>query len=1142
MESNLDPFTDILPEPAVTNARAGGRFQPKAKPHPRKKAPVSEPSALSNATKEKTVTIAPTGSETTESIQPVDVADSRLTDLVGSSLSTSNLLGTKDSLKHIEDLSSEVPTSDDPSSSELVNPLSQLLVTREDLGSTDALPSEVPISDSNADQHSSLRTSAGEADSMGFDLDTFNDILPEPVTSNARTSGKFQPKAKPQPRKDESASVCSILHNVTKENLDTLASTGSGTTQSVKPVDFAENRLTDSVGSSLATFEIFGTREPLKDNEGSFFDDGGSLGLVDPSSQLCAMKEDVCFGDALHSVITISDGNGNWHDSFKKLTDSMGFDLDPFADVLPEPAISNARAGGKFQPKAKPHPRKETSASVTCAIPKATKEKLVELESADSHTTHSTQCVDVADNRLTDLVGSSLATSEIHGREEPLENNDGSFSGVPFSDYNGSLGLMNPSSDIVAADALHLEVAMADGNGDWHSSLHRSAGENADIFSGLDYFDDFLSQSTTTTESATNKSQPRVDTNALPGNKFLTSYPFDTDGAGSLCPSETPTLHASNNKDTEGEPGNPVLSSIDSLAFRECDASHVHPFPELSMAQDPVTCREADASNNEGDFQTDNGSLETEEARAFPGSDTLDIMSEAIVTSGQRTSKFIPKPKVQTQKEKPLASNSHPDAVESVMFPLDVQLAPSETEDMDEGSSPAFPSDDVLDFSSARFSDSIATDPSSELLVSKEPTNLVDTDAAIPGDAMHSEAAPEIPGKASAKSRKRKTSAVSDISWKPQKSSTAGEENEYGESSRQLRKRRAVHDLVNDSEDGTHDNGGFPTEPPSNSVIDEDENHDDEYKVENTSRKKRAPRKCKKPVAENEKPVRKSKKANEVPDQSTKEPPKKFSHSTRRNRRRVDKALLETPEDEIDLQKLPLKDLIQLAEFRERLSNKEATMSQTPLTNQSAENSFRGYAPNNEEEPFASEEDRGLNEDQPNIRVQQSSSNFNYHSYMNKTPSARWSKQDTELFYEAVQQFGTDFSMVQQLFPGRTRNQIKLKYKKEERQHPLRLSEAVKNRAKDHSHFEKVIERLQAAAQAEQDSNGDDSVGVTGEEEEEEVVEEVTPETNEAPKTEQNEEVMIEEPEANDTEVHSPVKSDDSDDDFLRWSQYKSEL
>ena len=37
--------------------------------------------------------------------------------------------------------------------------------------------------------------------------------------------------------------------------------------------------------------------------------------------------------------------------------------------------------------------------------------------------------------------------------------------------------------------------------------------------------------------------------------------------------------------------------------------------------------------------------------------------------------------------------------------------------------------------------------------------------------------------------------------------------------------------------------------------------------------------------------------------------------------------------------------------------------------------------------------------------------------------------------------------MIQQLFPGRTRRQIKLKYKKEERQNPMRLHDSLTGRA-----------------------------------------------------------------------------------------------
>lgn len=43
--------------------------------------------------------------------------------------------------------------------------------------------------------------------------------------------------------------------------------------------------------------------------------------------------------------------------------------------------------------------------------------------------------------------------------------------------------------------------------------------------------------------------------------------------------------------------------------------------------------------------------------------------------------------------------------------------------------------------------------------------------------------------------------------------------------------------------------------------------------------------------------------------------------------------------------------------------------------------------------------------------------------------------------------------MIQQLFPGRTRRQIKLKFKNEERHHPFRLSDAITNRSKGNTCF-----------------------------------------------------------------------------------------
>lgn len=60
--------------------------------------------------------------------------------------------------------------------------------------------------------------------------------------------------------------------------------------------------------------------------------------------------------------------------------------------------------------------------------------------------------------------------------------------------------------------------------------------------------------------------------------------------------------------------------------------------------------------------------------------------------------------------------------------------------------------------------------------------------------------------------------------------------------------------------------------------------------------------------------------------------------------------------------------------------------------------------------------------------------------------SNRWSPAETDLFYEALSMCGTDFSMVQTLFPHRTRPQIKGKYKLEEKSNPNRINAALRNK------------------------------------------------------------------------------------------------
>ncbi|OMO63696.1 hypothetical protein COLO4_32233 [Corchorus olitorius] len=576
------------------------------------------------------------------------------------------------------------------------------------------------------------------------------------------------------------------------------------------------------------------------------------------------------------------------------------------------------------------------------------------------------------------------------------------------------------------------------------------------------------------------------------------------------------------------------------------------------------------SSNNNGGIQIDDERIGTQEAGAFPDVDTDDILSDMTILSGRRAGKFKPKPRLQT------SVSSQPAVVDSVTHPPNSQFVPTETT-CGESSIPDFPPGDVPNCSPIDLGAFIPPDPStSEFLANEELPNLAEaskTGVALPGDP------PGATEKVSSNITQKKAFPVSKPAQTSKQSSTGAEKNENGKTRKQLRKEMTSPQVVHDPEEGACNGDDPAVEFPRNSARDEDkddeDNGGDEYNVESASPKRRSSRRSKKPVAEKEKPARKHKNANEkkaqkqketkeASDQPAKEQPKRFP---------LDETLLQTPEDEIDFAKVALKDIILLADYKERLAKKEAKELKSSSTNQSNDNTMQEEYAHNEESSHASEHDQGYKDDQTSIRAQSSSFCLNYQSFMDKEPRARWSKQDTELFYGAIRQFGPDFSLIQQLFPGRSRHQIKLKFKNEERRYPLRLSEALASRAKgrvpfsfcfnqmlsdliivssamlkryafvillssyyaDHSYFEKVIEQLQQASEAEQQSNGDDYVDLTHEEE-------VTPETTgEVAKPDQDEDVAGRDQEADVTEDRSPLKADetdDDDDDFL--SSYKS--
>ncbi|KAM0789223.1 hypothetical protein ACM66B_000066 [Microbotryomycetes sp. NB124-2] len=66
----------------------------------------------------------------------------------------------------------------------------------------------------------------------------------------------------------------------------------------------------------------------------------------------------------------------------------------------------------------------------------------------------------------------------------------------------------------------------------------------------------------------------------------------------------------------------------------------------------------------------------------------------------------------------------------------------------------------------------------------------------------------------------------------------------------------------------------------------------------------------------------------------------------------------------------------------------------------------------------------------------------NYSTHSRHSRPNKWTAEETELFYEGVRQFGTDFEMIAGLFPDRNRAQIKKKWTKEDKLFPQKITAA----------------------------------------------------------------------------------------------------
>ncbi|EED12479.1 transcription factor TFIIIB component, putative [Talaromyces stipitatus ATCC 10500] len=68
---------------------------------------------------------------------------------------------------------------------------------------------------------------------------------------------------------------------------------------------------------------------------------------------------------------------------------------------------------------------------------------------------------------------------------------------------------------------------------------------------------------------------------------------------------------------------------------------------------------------------------------------------------------------------------------------------------------------------------------------------------------------------------------------------------------------------------------------------------------------------------------------------------------------------------------------------------------------------------------------------------------INQATYGKRTKAESWDEELTDLFYRGLRMFGTDFSLISKMFPGRSRRQIKLKFNNEERKDPERIKQTL---------------------------------------------------------------------------------------------------
>ncbi|RCV06170.1 hypothetical protein SETIT_1G142100v2 [Setaria italica] len=250
------------------------------------------------------------------------------------------------------------------------------------------------------------------------------------------------------------------------------------------------------------------------------------------------------------------------------------------------------------------------------------------------------------------------------------------------------------------------------------------------------------------------------------------------------------------------------------------------------------------------------------------------------------------------------------------------------------------------------------------------------------------------------------------------------------------------------------------------SLAEEDNDSGDDYTAGTTRKVRKKPRdsveeSLQQKVQKDKSQVSSRGRKRTLKDASAEKPEKKLTHRIRQSRAKEVKTLLEKPREEIDPMKLSAAHLRLLQEARERVNGKENPPE--PSSNSS-------FQFDDMDDLDYRDEERNFDNDRTQNPAQ-NVTKLNYHSYMNKQTRGKWSKSDTDMFYKGLRQFGSDFAMIQQLLPDKTRHQVRAKFKTEEKKNPLLVHDAIIHRSGDNLYFKTVIKNLNIEDVAQQEIN-----------------------------------------------------------------------